>query len=119
VSEIKTLVNEMKEPFDNRLAQLESLIRENSKVQDRGEVIDESVERSIRACNIILYNVKESSHPEDVTVANGLLGVIDRSLIVTPENVLHLGERNENMPRPIRLRFKNSDMARTRNLHKY
>lgn len=110
VSEIKVLVNEMKESFDNRLAKLETLIRENSKVQDREEVIDESVERSIRACNVVLYNVKESS--EDASVVNDLLEVIDVSLVVTPENVLRLGKRNENKPRPIKLRFKNTDMAR-------
>jgi hypothetical protein len=55
----------MKTSFDERFAQLGSLIRSNTtntNHADREAIIEESVERSIRACNVILYNVKKDPH---------------------------------------------------------
>jgi phenylalanyl-tRNA synthetase alpha subunit len=115
MAEIKTLVNSMKTSFDERFAQLETLIRSNTtntNPADRETIIEESVERSVRACNVISYNVKKDPHVEDVEIANDILNVIDTSLAVSPENVVRLGKSSGRKPAPLKLRLNNSDSAR-------
>jgi hypothetical protein len=99
MAEIKTLVNSMKTSFDERFAQLETLIGSNT--------------RSVRACNVILYNVKKDPHVEDVGIANDILKVINTSLAVSPENVVRLGKSSGRKPAPLKLRLNNSDSARS------
>lgn len=113
VSELKGIINELKDSFNNRFAQLEDLIRVNSvAVNSREEMIDESVERSIRACNVVVYNVKENSQIRDVDFVNDVIEAIDPSLVVSPEEVSRLGKPDGNRPRPLKLRFKTPEMAR-------
>jgi hypothetical protein len=71
------------------------------------------VERSIRACNVILYNVGKDPHVQDVKIANDILKVIDTSLAVSPENVVRLGKGGGRKPAPLKLRLENSDSARS------
>jgi hypothetical protein len=106
----------MKTSFEERFRQLKTLIRSNTtntNHADREAIIEESVERSIRACNVILYNVGKDPHVQDVKIANDILKVIHTSLAVSPENVVRLGKGGSRKPAPLKLRLENSDSARS------
>ncbi|EFA12433.1 hypothetical protein TcasGA2_TC005244 [Tribolium castaneum] len=108
ISEIKKLVNDIKSSFDERLSKLESLIINNNTSQaiNREEIIAESVDRSARACNVIMYNVKPVANKQDVDV------VIDPSLVIGSENVFRVGKTVGDKPRLLKLQFKTQQMAR-------
>ncbi|EFA13459.1 hypothetical protein TcasGA2_TC005059 [Tribolium castaneum] len=108
ISEIKKLVNDIKSSFDERLSKLESLIINNNTSQaiNREEIIAESVDRSARACNVIMYNVKPVANKQDVDVVNDVLEVIDPSLVIGPENVFRVGKAVGDKPRLLKLQFK-------------
>lgn len=112
VSELKTLVSDLKASFENRLSQLESLIITKNSTTNNEEIINESVERSLRASNVILYNVQENPAVHEVDIANDILEIIDPSLVVLPENVSRIGKAMENKTRPLKLRLKSAEMAR-------
>lgn len=114
ISEIKKLVNDIKSSFDERLSKLESLIINNNTSQaiNREEIIAESVDRSARACNVIMYNVKPVANKQDVDVVNDVLEVIDPSLVIGPENVFRVGKTVGDKPRLLKLQFKTQQMAR-------
>jgi hypothetical protein len=56
VSEVKTMINDLKQSFDTRLENFESLIKSNAlqTLDQKEDTINESVERSIRSWNVVL-----------------------------------------------------------------
>jgi hypothetical protein len=114
VSEVKTMINDLKQSFDSRFENLESLIKSNAlqTLDQKEDTINESVERSIRSCNVVLYNVPESTSDDDFNLANDILEVLDPSLAVMPDDVSRIGNSKGNKPRLLKIRFKNADMAR-------
>jgi hypothetical protein len=56
VSEVKTMINDLKQSFDTRLENFESLIKSNAlqALDQKEDTINESVERSIRSWNVVL-----------------------------------------------------------------
>jgi hypothetical protein len=85
VSEVKTMINDLKQSFDTRLENFESLIKSNAlqTLDQKEDTINESVERSICSCNVVLYNVPESTSDDDFNLANDILEVLDPSLAVS------------------------------------
>jgi DNA polymerase II small subunit/DNA polymerase delta subunit B len=62
ISEVKASVDELKATFESRLEQLENLIKQSTSAPNEKEsVINESVERSWRARNVIIYNVRRKA----------------------------------------------------------
>jgi hypothetical protein len=114
VSEVKTMINELKQSFDTRLENLESLIKSNAlqTLDQKEDTINESVERSIRSCNVVLYNVPESTSDDDFNLANDILKVLDPSLAAMPDDMSRIGNSKSNKPRLLKIRFKNADMGR-------
>lgn len=119
IGNIKSKIDDMQKLFDNRFDQLEAQINavkspDGSRLStvNPEESIDESVERSIRASNVIVYNVEESVEKSDVEVANDILEAIDPVLVVAPDNVLRVGKKTDGRPRLLKLRFKSADLAR-------
>lgn len=113
-NEVKQLVNELKANIDLRFQQLENLIQ-NTVAQsytDKENTINESVERSLRASNIILYNVPVTAGVNDCDLVNDILEVIDSSLVASPDDVLQIGSSNNGKPRLLKVRFRNFQMAR-------
>jgi hypothetical protein len=56
---------------------------------------NESVEKSIRSCTVVLYNVSEYTSNNDFSVANDILEVLDPSLVVMPD-VTRIGTSKSN-----------------------
>ena len=113
LSKITTSIDNIKTTLETRLDKIESLI--NSSVFNRSadeDLITESVQRSLRAKNIILANVPENSGLADVDVANDILEVIDNSLVVSPDYIARLGTAKTGHPRLLRLRFKYIEHAK-------
>lgn len=117
VTEVKNLVNELKETFDKRLQQIETvmstLISSNRSYQNNTEnIISESVDRSLRACNLVFYNVPEanpnsSDFSNDVTTINDILELCDPKLVVCPESVSRIGKFDTQKNRPVKVIMKN------------
>ena len=99
-----------------RLDNLEKLINTTSITPNiKEEIITESVERTLRARNLILANVPENSGRPDAEIANDVLGIIDPSVTVSPLDVIRLGKMSDNprgRPHLLKLRFKNVETAR-------
>jgi hypothetical protein len=98
VSEVKTMINDLKQSFDTRLENFESLIKSNvlQTLDQKEDTINESVERSIRSCSVVLYNVPESTSDDDFNLANDILEVLDPSLAVMPDDVSRIGNSKSN-----------------------
>jgi hypothetical protein len=109
VRDLKLNIESLQLSLNQRLSAIKSPVISKDQKE---EIIRESVERSLRAANIILANVPETSNDQDVTVANDILECIDPSAIVSPENVTRLGKKVLNHPRLLKLKLKNVDMAR-------
>ncbi|KAH0814758.1 hypothetical protein GEV33_008033 [Tenebrio molitor] len=113
VRDLKLNIESLQLSLNQRLSAIETAIKSPVISKDqKEEIIRESVERSLRAANIILANVPESSNDQDVTVANDILECIDPSAIVSPENVTRIGKKVPNHPRLLKLKLKDVDMAR-------
>jgi hypothetical protein len=113
VRDLKLNIESLQLSLNQRLSAIETAIKSPVISKDqKEEIIRESVERSLRAANIILANVPETSNDQDVTVANDILECIDPSAIVSPENVTRIGKKVPNHPRLLKLKLKDVDMAR-------
>ena len=113
-SELKTIINKLSESLDARLTKIESSLASVSSpsVSQQEEIIQESVDRSLRAYNVILTNVPENSNVSDVELANDILEQIDASAVVQPDGVQRLGKQNSSSrPRLLKLSFKKTETA--------
>lgn len=70
------------------------------------------MERSIRANNVVLFNIVEKDGVSDVEKVNDALAIIDPSLVALPENIFRIGKKDGSKCRPIRVRFKYPEQAR-------
>lgn len=113
MNELKNIFAEMQSSFDKRLKSIEDAIKAPKfQVFEKEELIQESVERTLRACNVILTNVPENTEVPDVIIANGILECIDTAIVASPENVMRIGKPIQNKPRLLKVRFKNVETAR-------
>jgi uncharacterized protein YjaG (DUF416 family) len=113
ISEVKASVDELKATFESRLEQLENLIKQSTSAPNEKEsVINESVERSWRARNVIIYNVDSCEEKRDVDIVNDILKVCHASLVVDPGSVARIGTKITNKPKPLKVSFNTPDMAR-------
>jgi hypothetical protein len=113
ISEVKASVDELKAIFESRLEQLENLIKQSTLAPNEKEsVINESVERSWRARNVIIYNVDSCEEKRDVDIVNDILKVCHASLVVDPGSVARIGTKITNKPKPLKVSFNTPDMAR-------
>lgn len=112
INEMKLVINSLKTSMDSRLKKIEDFINSSQVEQhlQQENIIQEAVERSLRAKNVILYNVPEGT--EDCILANDILECIDLSLVVSPDDVIRVGKINEKKPRPIKLTCKNLETAK-------
>lgn len=113
LQQMKALISELQSSVERRLEKIEHLIGQNKlEPLHREELIQESVERTLRASNVIMYNVPENNGVRDVDIANDILECIDPTAVVVPEDVLRLGKPIPNKARPLRLRFTRIEMAK-------
>jgi hypothetical protein len=76
ISEVKASVDELKATFESRLEQLENFIKQSTSApNERESVINESVERSWKARNVIIYNVDSCEEKRDVDIVNDPRGL--------------------------------------------
>ena len=112
-NKIMSSIETIKSSLETRLDSIEKIINTASiSPSNKEEIISESVDRSLRAKNIILLNVPENSGRSDVDLANDILEVVDETATVAPDNVVRLGKESNGRPRILRLRFKTIEMAR-------
>lgn len=110
---MKNMVLELQSSVENRLGKIESLFHTSQNdILQRESIIQESVERALRASNVILYNVPEKNDVKDVDIANDILECVDPSAVVCPDNVSRIGKQNRHGSRPLRLTFAKVDTAK-------
>ncbi len=103
----------MQSSFDKRLKAIEDAVKAPKfQVFEKEEIIQESVERTFRSCNVILTNVPENTDVPDVIIANGILECVDATIVVSPENVVRIGKPIQNKPRLLKVRFNNIETVR-------
>ena len=104
---------DMKKTIDDRLIAMEKVVstRQLSPLQEE-EIIQESVDRTLRIGNILLANVPEVKDVLDEEVANDILELIEPAALESLEKVSRIGRKIKGRPRLLRLKFKNPDMAR-------
>lgn len=119
ISDVRVMINELKTSFDERLNKIEDLIKSNvsNSPIDKDSIINESVERALRAANIIIYNVPEftdsgdSNSVDDVAHVNDVLEICDPSVAVSPDNIQRIGKRQKDKVRPIKVTLRNCSQA--------
>lgn len=113
LSQMKKMIADLKSTVDTRLRSIETLVQSSKLcVAEKEEIIEEAVERSIRASNVILYNVPEDPNENDATIANDILEIIDPTAVVAPDAVFRVGRLVTNKIRPLKLCMRNADLAR-------
>lgn len=113
LAEIKSLMTEFQTSFDKRLKLLEnSNMSGQLSAPQKEELIEECVDRSIRAANVIVFNVPESKDNNDVDQVNDVLEQIDPSAVACPDDVTRFGKSTQNKPRPIKITFRKTEMAK-------
>lgn len=114
LKELKEDLCRMQALFEKRLEAIEAAI--NSPRLDitiKEEIIQESVERTLRSSNIILANVPEDPNIDDITVANDILELIDPEAVVSPGYAVRVGKSSGvSRPRLLKLKFKSPEIAR-------
>lgn len=114
LNEMKTMISTLQNTIFARLDNVESLLHGASLIPSaREEIIQESVERSLRASNIILYNVPENPDVGDDIIANDILEQIHETAVVQPEDVTRVGKPTSKKPRPLKLHFNRVELARS------
>lgn len=112
-NDLKQIVLDLKLAMETRLSALEnSLTATVVSPRQREEIIQESVDRSLRASNIIMANVPESDAKQEVDVVNDILEVIDPAAIAHPENVRRLGVKHGNQPRLLKVDLKSAELVK-------
>lgn len=110
---IETLVESLKTSVEERMIKMEELLSANFlKPHDREIMLNESVERSWKAANVILTNVPENAKIPDVTLANDILEAIDPNAVVSPDDVKRLGKVENGRSRLLQLSFKKVETAK-------
>lgn len=113
LQQMKALISDLQSTMEKRLEKIESLIGPTVlEPVHKEELIQESVERALRAPNVILYNVPEDNEITDAILANDILECIDPSAIVSPDGVSRLGKPTQNKVRPLKLCFNRVETAR-------
>ena len=113
--ELKNNLLHMQSLFEARLIAIKSALKSPAvDISSKEEIIQESVEQTLRVSNVILRNVPEDPECFNVTIANDKLDLIDPKEIVSPDNVVRLGKigRNNNRPRLLKLKFRSPEVAR-------
>ncbi|KAJ3640388.1 hypothetical protein Zmor_003690 [Zophobas morio] len=88
IAELSSKVMDMKKTIDDRLIAMEKVVstRQLSPLQEE-EIIQESVDRTLRIGNILLANVPEVKDVLDEKVANDILELIEPAAVESLENV--------------------------------
>lgn len=84
-AEIKSMITDMKASFEQRYAELEIKLLSQDKVIKSENVITESVARSLRVSNIIIYHVPPDPNNDDCAMVNDFLEVVDPCLVAPPD----------------------------------
>lgn len=88
LTQLQRSIETVKTTLDVKLNRIEEMIQKASaSPSSKEEIIAESIERTARACNVILTNVPEDNASNDVELANDILEDIDTPAVVLPENV--------------------------------
>lgn len=114
-SEIKSLISELKTSIETRLSNLEASLKSPMSVAptQSENIIQESVNRAIRASNVIMANVPEDSETPDIKVVNDILEKIDPNAFAYPEDVCRIGRiTTPNKPRLIKIKFRKIETAK-------
>lgn len=113
MNEMKAMISDLQTSIDARLCNVEKLLNTGSiNLELKEEIIQESVQRALRASNVVLFNVPENPNIQDVDSANDILECIDESVVVYPDDVLRIGKLIPNKPRPLKLSFKKPETAK-------
>ncbi|KAJ3650173.1 hypothetical protein Zmor_021877 [Zophobas morio] len=120
ISELRKNLLDMQALFEARLVAIETALSSPTALKSpttdstsSEQMIQESVERTIRASNVILVNVPVNPGVDDVTVANEILNLVDPTAVVSSENVMRIGKARANKYPPLlKLKLKSPEMAR-------
>lgn len=120
LTEVKSMIAELKNSVNSRFAEIESLIKTsitNVEVQKEA-ILNESVERATKSRNIIIYNFPENNSAidsisvDEVGQVNDILELCDKTLVVSPSSVKRIGKKSADKIRPLRVTLADSFAAK-------